>query len=173
MAKSKVMMLGALPAGGWPGSGGPIPPPMQYGEMMPPWYLNFSAQPPPTPQFPQNPPRVTEKWMTPGYRASGGEPIYNVNGDHPATYESAGMSVGGTVQGLRNLGTLGATENGMTPGAMTAWRIAAIAGAGLGGYHGYKRHNSWGWAIGWSIAGSILPILVIPVAFAQGIGKRK
>ncbi len=155
MAKSKVMMLGALPAGGWPGSGGPVPPAFSYGDSMSPWYLNFSAQPPPTPQFPQNPPRATGKWMTPGYRASGGAPIYNA------------------VQGLRSLGTLGATDSGITPAAATAWGIASVAGAGVGAFHGYKRHgNSWGWAIGWSILGSILPIIVIPVAYAQGIGKR-
>lgn len=58
-----------------------------------------------------------------------------------------------------------------------ALRAAAIAlgwaGAIGGAYHGYKRNQSYGWAIGWSIFGSFLPFLAIPIALAQGFGKRK
>lgn len=54
-----------------------------------------------------------------------------------------------------------------------AYAIAGVAGTALGAYHGYKRNNSVGWAIGWALLGGIAPVIVIPVAFAQGIGKRK
>lgn len=53
------------------------------------------------------------------------------------------------------------------------YRMFALFGAGIGAYHGYKRNESVGWAIGWALLGSIFPIVVIPVAFAQGLGKRK
>lgn len=56
---------------------------------------------------------------------------------------------------------------------VVAYGIAGIAGAALGAYHGYKRNDSVGWAIGWSLLGSLFPVIVIPVAYAQGIGKRK
>lgn len=51
--------------------------------------------------------------------------------------------------------------------------IAGIAGAAVGAYHGYKRNDSVGWAIVWSLLGSVAPVVVIPVAYAQGIGKHK
>ena len=54
-----------------------------------------------------------------------------------------------------------------------AYAVAGVAGAALGAYHGYKRNDSIGWAIGWSLLGSIFPVIVIPIAYAQGIGKRK
>lgn len=53
------------------------------------------------------------------------------------------------------------------------WRWMAIVGMGLGAYHGYKRNHSVGWAIGWGLFGGFLPIIAIPVALAQGIGKPK
>ena len=49
----------------------------------------------------------------------------------------------------------------------------ALAGTGLGAYHGYKRNESIGWAIAWGLLGGIFPIIAIPVAFAQGFGQRK
>ena len=52
------------------------------------------------------------------------------------------------------------------------WSIASIAGTGLGAYHGYARNSSIPWAIGWGILGGLAPIIVIPVAYAQGFGKK-
>ena len=40
----------------------------------------------------------------------------------------------------------------------------------LGIYHGYKRNDSIGWAIGWGFVGAFWPI-ALPVMFAQGFGK--
>ena len=56
---------------------------------------------------------------------------------------------------------------------LTVYSLASIAGAGLGAYHGYKRNDSWGWALGWAALGSLFPVVTIPVSFAQGFGKRK
>jgi len=53
-----------------------------------------------------------------------------------------------------------------------AYAVAGVAGTALGAYHGYKRNNSVGWAIGWALLGGLAPVIVIPLAFAQGIGKR-
>lgn len=56
---------------------------------------------------------------------------------------------------------------------IVAYSLASIAGAGLGAYHGYKRNNSVGWALGWAFLGSLFPIITIPVSMAQGFGERK
>lgn len=48
----------------------------------------------------------------------------------------------------------------------------AVAGTGLGAYHGYRRTGSLGWAIAWAILGGLFPIITIPVAIAQGFGQR-
>jgi hypothetical protein len=53
------------------------------------------------------------------------------------------------------------------------WRLLAVAGMAVGAYHGYKRNNSVGWGIGWGLLGGLVPIIVIPIALAQGIGKPK
>ena len=49
----------------------------------------------------------------------------------------------------------------------------AVAGAALGAYHGYKRDDSVGWAIWWSLMGGLVPIVTIPIALAQGFGQPK
>ena len=51
--------------------------------------------------------------------------------------------------------------------------LLTTAGVAVGAYHGYKRNNSVGWAIGWALLGGAFPFITIPVALAQGIGKRK
>lgn len=54
-----------------------------------------------------------------------------------------------------------------------SYALAGVAGTAIGAYHGYKRNDSVGWAIGWALLGGLVPVIVIPLAFAQGIGKRK
>lgn len=48
-----------------------------------------------------------------------------------------------------------------------------MAGAVIGTYHGYKRNNSVGWALVWGVLGGMVPIFTIPIALAQGLGKKK
>ena len=55
--------------------------------------------------------------------------------------------------------------------AVAAMIGTAIVGAGI--YHGYKRNNSVGWAIGWGLMAGMFPIITIPIAIAQGFGKPK
>jgi len=50
--------------------------------------------------------------------------------------------------------------------------LLSTAGTVLGAYHGYKRNDSVGWAIGWGLLGGMFPIFVVPIAVAQGYGKR-
>lgn len=53
-----------------------------------------------------------------------------------------------------------------------AW-VGSIAGTGIGAYHGYGRNGgSVGWAIGWALLGGLFWPIVIPLALAQGLGKR-
>lgn len=54
--------------------------------------------------------------------------------------------------------------------------IAAMLGVafmGAGVYHGYKRNESVGWALGWGFLTAAFPIIMIPIAIAQGFGKPK
>lgn len=63
---------------------------------------------------------------------------------------------------------VGAQEDGSFP-----WVPAlSTIGAGVGAYHGYLRNNSVGWGVVWGLLGAAFPIFVVPIAFAQGIGKR-
>lgn len=55
----------------------------------------------------------------------------------------------------------------------TLGKILSYVGGVGGAYHGYKRNESAGWAFGWFIFGSVLPIFAIPVALAQGFAKPK
>lgn len=40
-------------------------------------------------------------------------------------------------------------------------------------YHGYRRTGSVVWALLYGLAGKKLPVVAIPVALAQGYGKRR
>jgi hypothetical protein len=53
------------------------------------------------------------------------------------------------------------------------WGALSVLGTGMGAYHGWKRsHNGWAVA-GYALFGMILPVVGIPVMFAQGFAKRK
>jgi hypothetical protein len=47
------------------------------------------------------------------------------------------------------------------------------AGSAIAAFHGYKRHGSIGWAVVWSIMGSLSPVFTNVIAVAQGFGKKK
>lgn len=81
----------------------------------------------------------------------------------------------GNVYDLRGLGETPAEEvaNAQTDAnyAMLGWAVT-VGGAAGGAYHGYKRNRSVGWAIWWGLMGALFPIFTIPIAIAQGFGKR-
>lgn len=54
----------------------------------------------------------------------------------------------------------------------SAYPVLSAAGVAAGAYHGYKRNNSVGWAVGWALLGGMFPFITIPVSLAQGFGKR-
>jgi hypothetical protein len=68
---------------------------------------------------------------------------------------------------------------GAAPADTSLWKwmvtLSCIAGAGALAYHGYKRHNSTGAAIGWGILGAIFPLNIVAggIAVGQGFSKRK
>lgn len=81
--------------------------------------------------------------------------------------------------GLQNLGQ---NADGLTPPpsgqpAVGTWgKAMAVAGSvsvPVLAYHGYKRNNSWGWAVVWGLFGSWVWPITVPVAFAQGYAKPK
>ncbi len=58
-------------------------------------------------------------------------------------------------------------ENGLG----TIQQLGSTAGVVLGAYHGYKRNDSVGWAIGWALLGGLFWPITIPVSIAQGFGQ--
>lgn len=68
------------------------------------------------------------------------------------------------------LGGLGTFD--VSGSLLTAYRVLGFIGGVIGTYHGYKRHNgSIPWALGWGALGSLFAPIVVPIAYAQGIGK--
>lgn len=47
-----------------------------------------------------------------------------------------------------------------------------VAGAALV-YHGYRRTRSIFWALLYGLAGKEIPVVAVPVALAQGFGRKK
>lgn len=116
-----------------------------------------------TPVQPQNLPRPTWKG-TSGLRGVG-----------CAACDDAGVNgLGNTVKvlfGLKGLGEA-AEEGSVSPGLYGLVALISAIGATSGAYHGYKRNNSIGWAIGWFLLGGWFPLITIPVSLAQGYAKR-
>ena len=54
-----------------------------------------------------------------------------------------------------------------------AWMAASVLSGALCTYHGYKRNDSVGWALGWGALGSLFPVVTPVIALAQGFGKKK
>lgn len=61
---------------------------------------------------------------------------------------------------------------GVSPTVAALWGIASVASSGACAYHGYKRNNSVGWAVGWAVLGGLFPIVAPAIAVAQGFGQR-
>lgn len=40
-------------------------------------------------------------------------------------------------------------------------------------YHGYRRTGSLLWALAYGVAGRLIPTVAVPVAVAQGFGKKR
>ena len=84
-----------------------------------------------------------------------------------------------TINGLTPIGyPLGAESptSVLVPPLTTAgilWSLLSTAGVAASAYHGYKRNNSVGWGIAWAFLGGLVPIVTVPIAIAQGFGKRK
>lgn len=53
------------------------------------------------------------------------------------------------------------------------WSVASTVSFAACVYHGYKRNNSVGWAIGWGFLGAVFPIITPVIAVAQGFAKPK
>lgn len=75
-------------------------------------------------------------------------------------------------QVYRNVAPIGVYED-MSPTSKMVYGVLSTAGMVLGAFHGYKRNESVGWAIGWALLGGAFPFITIPVSLAQGFGERK
>lgn len=77
-------------------------------------------------------------------------------------------------QGAATGGMVGAATGqiGQIATAENIWSALSLAGTIGGAYHGYRQSRSVGWAIVWALLGGLFPVITIPVAVAQGFGKR-
>ena len=183
MARTEVMLIGALPAqAGFPGAGGPIPPSVRYPYPQPDFRMNRHMPIPTSWIEPQNLLRIGDKTnYDPHMRASMGAPVApplagifspllfgKSRRRHLGAAEGAG-GAGGTdtvtqesaLQPVRTY-TSGneqsASELYMTADAWkSAWAFSAFSygllGAMMAGYHGSKRN---GGSVGWTIGWGLL-----------------
>jgi len=64
-------------------------------------------------------------------------------------------------------------QEGVSEVLTEAAPVIGLAGAAAATYHGYKRNQSVGWAVGWGVLGGFFPIITNVIAVAQGFGKKK
>lgn len=62
-------------------------------------------------------------------------------------------------------------ERQLREGLMAVNYVIGTAAGLAGAYHGYKRNESVGWAIGWSFLSSLFWPIAVPVMIAQGFGE--
>ena len=86
-----------------------------------------------------------------------------------AAVNTSGIFGQPSLQGRTSLGQEPAST-GMQV-ATVAYGLLSLAGSVSGAYHGYKRNNSVGWAIGWAILGGMFPVITIPLSLAEGYAK--
>lgn len=67
--------------------------------------------------------------------------------------------------------TLARSDDGGT--LKTVMTVASTAASAALAYHGYKRNNSVGWAVGWFFLGGLFWPIALPVALAQGFAKPR
>ncbi len=143
---------------------------MDYNPVQPP--LSFNYLDPlvhvPSPIVPQNPMRPTNKGCGDCHSLEGVQGLAACGCGCPEG------KMGNTLAGIGALGQDELVSEFQPPRWLTVlYGFLRIAGTGLGAYHGYRRNNSIGWAIGWGVLGGLFPIITTGVAAAQGFGQRK
>lgn len=59
------------------------------------------------------------------------------------------------------------------PGWVALYGVSGTIGLVAGVYHGWRRNQSYGWALWWGLMGAWFPFLTIPLSLAQGFGDRR
>jgi len=141
----------------------PEPPFAQFPE--PPFASYYQTLPEPL-SYPNAP---GSSYLSPFGHATSHEPLWGYGQDPPPAPGPPPAEPPPTPNGP----LVGPAETGAAAVWGAAWTAASIAGTAAGAYHGYKRNDSVGWAIAWGLLGGLFPIIVLPLAYAQGFGKRK
>ena len=81
------------------------------------------------------------------------------------------MTTGAASQSNTALDTTNTNSAAGSNTMATVGQIGSTIGTVMGAYHGYKRDDSVGWAIGWALLGGAFWPLTIPIMLAQGFGK--
>lgn len=69
--------------------------------------------------------------------------------------------------------TLGADDPTDSKVWFWTWTALSTVSMGLSAYHGYRRNDSVGWAIGWAFLGALFPVITPAIALGQGFGQSK
>lgn len=110
-------------------------------------------------------------------RAAMGHTAWHHVGDDTTTNPPAASSSAADllVPGLQLTDTTATIQTG-EPASVWAGsfaRIVRVAIVGAAAYHGYKRNNSVGWAIGWGLLAGFSPPITLGIAIAEGFGKPR
>lgn len=65
------------------------------------------------------------------------------------------------------------TEDGPSVAGVVGSPAVKTGSAILLTYHGYRRTGSILWALLYGLAGRTIPVVAVPIALGQGLGKRK
>lgn len=135
---------------------------MSYDRVNPTYYQTFQQD---TPFHAGAPGWSTAPWVTWGDNP-------NLAGRRRLATDGLGTIVAISGLGATNLGPAPAPgQTSVTVGSV--WRTLAPLAAAASAYHGYKRTGTVWSALVWGLFGSLLPVVALPVALAQGFGKPK
>lgn len=73
----------------------------------------------------------------------------------------------------RPMQQLGAADQPSAVRELVHSDVVTTGSAALLIYHGYRRTGSILWALVYGLAGKKVPVVAVPVALAQGLGKKK
>jgi hypothetical protein len=168
------MLIGALPVG----SVNRRAPMYDAGGMGPSWRTNFTQSETTVSQVPQNLLRVAAN-NGPFRMSSKGQPGVPLEA-HMLGRLGASDSGGGWFadqQARYDAMVANSDPEFVTYSQRMIYWLAVgqrLMGASVGAYHGYKRNGgAVGPAIGWGIAGALLPVITVGVGLFQGLAQPK
>jgi hypothetical protein len=175
MSRTRVMLIGALPVG----SVNRRAPMYPAGGQGPSWQTNFITSATTVNQVPQNLMRVTNN-NAPSFRQSSvGERAVPLEAHMLGRLGSLGAPMGTFAERKAQYDEMVANSDpDYVAYSQTLISVLTfgqrLMGGSVGAYHGYKRsRGKMSHAIGWGIAGTLLPVITVGVGLFQGLAQPK